>query len=234
MRKELRNVLITCDGELSPAMRRSLTIIQKHALIDDNLVNLFASIHTMKNLQEYRRNFLQSGVTGLFTAFFPTFTKAAIAQPSQNNKGILLHADEGEHILTGRRRIPITIKISKATHGVDNISFCTENMIPGRKMRVHKHLYHDELIFIHQGEGSFTLGNAVSDVEKGSVAFIPKGMWHGLENTGTETLIMTFGYSPAGFEGYFRENGTQEGTEAKGRTEDQYAATALKYGMVYQ
>lgn len=188
----------------------------------------------MKNLRQYRRKFLQFGVTGLFTALFSTFAKTSVARPAQHNKGILLHADEGERILTGRRKIPITIKISKEKDGVDNISFCTENMIPGRKMRVHKHLYHDELIFIHQGSGSFTLDNAVSDVEKGSVAFIPKGMWHGLENTGKENLIMTFGYSPAGFEGYFRENGTPEGTSAKERTEDEYAATALKYGMVYQ
>ena len=189
----------------------------------------------MNHIQQPRRKFLQVGVTGFFTALFANFPKISFAKSSSdNNKGIVVHEDEGIHILTGRRNVPITIKISKAKHGVDNISFCIEDMSPGRKMRIHKHLNNDELIFIHKGEGTFTLDEQTIQVKTGDVAFVPRGTWHGLDNTGTENLLMTFGYSPAGFEEYFIENGTLMGMPAKVRTEEEYAITEKKYGMVYK
>src|SRR4029079_10164800 len=151
-----------------------------------------------------------------FTALFAGLPKISFAKSASNKeKGIVVHEDEGIHILTGRRRVPITIKISKAKHGVNGISFCVEDMSPGRKMRVHKHLNNDELIFIHKGEGTLTLGEEIIKVKTGDVVFVPRGIWHGLDNTGTENLLMVFQYSPAGFEEYFIENGTPVGMPAK-------------------
>ena len=151
----------------------------------------------------------------------------------KDHEGILVHEDEGMHILT-RRKVPLTVKISKAQHGVDGISFCVEQMEPGTKMRIHKHLNNDELIFIHRGQGTLTLGDRAIEVKTGAVAFIPRGTWHGMDNTGADKLHMVFQYSPAGFEEFFIENGTPVGTPAKQRTEAELIATAKKYGMVYK
>lgn len=128
----------------------------------------------------------------------------------------------------------MTIKISKAAHGIESISFCTEEMQPGRNMRIHKHLDNDEVIFIHKGQGTFTLGETLIEVKAGDVAFIPRDTWHGMNNTGTEPMLMVFQYSPAGFENFFIENGTVEGEIAKERTDDEYKATQKKFGMVYK
>ena len=101
-------------------------------------------------------------------------------------------------------------------------------------MRVHKHLNNDELIFIHKGEGTLTLDEQLVEVKTGDVVFVPRNTWHGLDNTGNENLLMVFQYSPAGFEEYFIENGTPAGMPDKVRTEEEYAATEKKYGMVYR
>ena len=101
-------------------------------------------------------------------------------------------------------------------------------------MRVHKHISNDELIFIHKGEGTLTLDEESVEVKTGDVAFVPRNTWHGLDNTGKENLLMVFQYSPAGFEEYFIENGTLVGMPAKERTEEEYASTEKKYGMVYK
>jgi len=45
---------------------------------------------------------------------------------------------------------------------------------------------------------------------------------------------MVFQYSPAGFEEYFIENGTLVGMPDKVKTEEEYAITEKKYGMVYK
>jgi quercetin dioxygenase-like cupin family protein len=179
-----------------------------------------------------RRNFLQIGATGFFATLFASLPKISFAQPVPG-KGIVVREDEGIHILT-RRKVPMNIKISKTKDGVNGISFCTEDMEPGRKMRVHKHLDNDELIFIHKGEGKLTLDDQLIDVKAGDVAFVPRDTWHGLDNTGTGNLLMVFQYSPAGFEQYFIENGTPVGMAPKERTPEEYAATEKKYGMLYK
>jgi len=189
----------------------------------------------MNNIQEPRRKFLLTGLAGFCTALFANLPKISFAKSYHTaDKGIIVREGEGTHLLTGRRKQPITIKISKAKHGVDGISFCTEEHSPGRKMRIHKHLHNDELIFIHKGEGTLTLDEQSIQVRTGDVAFVPRGTWHGLDNTGKENLIMIFQYSPAGFEEYFVENGTLEGMPAKEKTEEEYAITEKKYGMVYK
>jgi quercetin dioxygenase-like cupin family protein len=189
----------------------------------------------MKHIQQGRRKFVQSGVLGFCTALFAGFPKIIFAKSTSNNdKGIVVRENEGVHILTGRRKVPVTVKISKAKHGVEGISFCVEDQDPGRKMRIHKHLNNDELIFIHKGEGTLTLDEETIEVKTGDVVFVPRGTWHGLDNTGKEILQMVFQYSPAGFEEYFIENGTLAGMTAKERTVQEYAATEKKYGMIYK
>jgi quercetin dioxygenase-like cupin family protein len=189
----------------------------------------------MDLFQHPRRKFLQTSITGFCTALFTGLPGIGFARPaSDSNKGIIVREEEGIHILTGRRKVPITIKISKAKHGVDGISFCVEDQSPGRKMRIHKHLNNDEIVFIHKGEGTFTLDEEVIKVKTGDVIFVPRGTWHGLDNTGKENLQMVFQYSPAGFEEYFIENGTVVGMPAKEKTEMEYAITEKKYGMVYR
>ncbi|HMK27299.1 MAG TPA: cupin domain-containing protein [Chitinophagaceae bacterium] len=189
----------------------------------------------MKLIQQPRRKFLQTGVAGFCAALFASLPKISFAKSASiNDKGIVVRESEGIHILTGRRKVPITIKIAKSKHGIDGISFCVEDQSPGRKMRIHKHLDNDELIFIHKGEGTLTLGEESIEVKTGDVVFVPRGTWHGLDNTGKENLLMIFQYSPAGFEEYFIENGTLVGMPAKEKTEEEYAITEKKYGMVYK
>jgi mannose-6-phosphate isomerase-like protein (cupin superfamily) len=188
----------------------------------------------MKPTQQPRRRFLLTGLAGFCTAVFAQFPKISFAKSDYNkDKGIVVHENEGIHLLT-RRKVPVTIKISKAKHGVEGISFCVEEQSPGRKMRVHKHLNNDELIFIHKGEGRFTLDEESIAVKAGDVVFVPRNTWHGLDNTGKENLLMVFQYSPAGFEEYFVENGTLAGMPTKERTEEEYAISEKKYGMVYK
>ena len=188
----------------------------------------------MTHIQQARRKFLQTGIMGFCTSLFAGLPKISFAKSGFNtDKGIVVGENEGIHILT-RRKVPITIKISKAKNGVDGISFCVEDQNPGRKMRIHKHLNNDELIFIHKGAGTLTLDEESIQVKAGDVVFVPRDTWHGLDNTGNENLLMVFQYSPAGFEEYFIENGTLVGMPDKVKTEEEYAITEKKYGMVYK
>ena len=45
---------------------------------------------------------------------------------------------------------------------------------------------------------------------------------------------MAFAYSPAGFEGYFRELGTPAGTPWKPKSKEEFGRLDKKWGIVYK
>ena len=81
----------------------------------------------------------------------------------------------------------------------------TETLLPGAKIPVHRHLHHDEVVFVHKGQGRATLEARAMTVVPGTVIYAPRQTWHGLHNTGTGVLQITWASAPAGLEGFFRE-----------------------------
>jgi oxalate decarboxylase/phosphoglucose isomerase-like protein (cupin superfamily) len=88
--------------------------------------------------------------------------------------------------------------------------------------------------FFSKGNGTFLWDEEEIKISAGSTAFVPRGTWHGLRNTGTELLIFTFGYSPAGFEDFFRQIGTFKGNPFKAKAPEEFKLLAQKYGIVYK
>lgn len=157
-----------------------------------------------------------------------------LATESANNEGFVTYPENQETYLIGPRQAPVTIVIDKNKKGVDATSLCYEDIPPDDMIPVHKHLNEVEIIFIQKGSGIFMLGEKQFEVKEGSAAFVPKGIWHGIKNTGRETLRMMFSYTPSGFEGYFREIGAPKGTQWKGLSSDEFDAIDKKYGIVYK
>lgn len=147
--------------------------------------------------------------------------------------GIVVNEDEGETIRMRDGTAIVKIKISRQ-QGSRSFSFLSESFRPGDKLPVHKHLNEDELIFIHSGSGMLTLADKQFPVKQGAVAMVPKGTWHGLENIGEENIEMRFGYTPSGFEGFFREVGSAPGQPFIKRTMAERRAIAKKWGMIYK
>ncbi len=187
------------------------------------------------NVTNYtRRSFLTLlGLTGLTI-------KANLAGQVSQTKGIaagtgkLVQPNEGERYLIFGRNAPVTIKVDKINDGVNSISFCTEDIVSGDAIPIHKHLKEDEIIFIHRGEGTFTLDDQQISVRSGSTAFVPRGVWHGLKNTGEDIITMVFGYNPSGFEGYFREIGLKPGDKWVSKTKEELDAIDLKFNIIYK
>lgn len=179
-----------------------------------------------------RRTFLKTMTLGLFSSLLVFISKLSFGG-SQKVIGVIRHQNDGETFLI-RPNAPVTIMISKTRDNVDSISFGKEEISPSDRIPVHKHQNEDEIVFIQNGRGTFTLGDEKVSVETGSTVFVPKGVWHGLENIGPDVMVMIFGFNPSGFEGYFREIGSMRGQEFKQKTKDEYLAAATKYGIEYK
>jgi len=177
-----------------------------------------------------RRRFLGQGSLGFLSLLLPL-------QSSSNDtpgfKGLVVNEQEGETYMIRNGTTTLRIKISK-THGSESICFLSESILPGEAIPVHKHLNEDELIFLHKGSGLFTLGEKQYPVTEGAIAVVPKGVWHGLQNTGSENIEMRFAYTPSGFEGFFREVGTPAGQPFVKRSQEEKRVIARKWGMIHK
>jgi quercetin dioxygenase-like cupin family protein len=177
-----------------------------------------------------RRQFVQHSSAAILAGLLPAQVNA-YGDPGFT--GILVQDYEGETIQMRDGTAIVKIKIARS-QGATSFSFLSESFRPGDKLPVHKHLNEDELIFLFRGLGLFTLGEKQFEVKAGAVALVPKGTWHGLDNIGTEVIEMRFGYTPSGFEGFFREVGTPAGQTFIKRTMAERRAIARKWGMIYK
>ena len=181
-----------------------------------------------------RKQFFQQGG---FSVFSLLLYNTAIRDRTNNEfKGMVLNEDEGEIYqypdrVTGAPTRTLKIKISKMA-GSNNMSFLSESFTPGDAIQIHKHSNEEELIFVHKGSGILTLDDKEYNVSSGAVAIVPKGVWHGLRNTGTENIEMQFAYTPSGLEAYFREIGTPIGQPFKKITAEERKKIGLRYGIV--
>ena len=64
---------------------------------------------------------------------------------------------------------------SPLSTGSDALVVGTEEMPPGNKIPTHKHLYEDDVIFVHRGAVRVTLAGREYDAGTGATAFIPHG-----------------------------------------------------------
>lgn len=154
--------------------------------------------------------------------------------PAAPWRGTVLQLDEGEYLISGRRRAPMRIKIDSTRAAGARMSMVISEVAPGASIPVHRHRNEDELIFIHTGRGTVTLGDERIDSTAGAVLYAPIGVWHGIENTGAETLTWCAVFSPAGFEQYFREVGVPPDGSVAPPSPDQVTAIGLKYGMEFR
>jgi quercetin dioxygenase-like cupin family protein len=177
-----------------------------------------------------RRQFVKQGSLGLLPIILPL---TVLSKTTSEFEGIVVNENDGEAFRLRDGRAVVKIKISKR-QGPASMSLLTSTVPTNDAIRIHKHLNEDEMFFIRHGTGLFTLGDREHAVAAGSIIFIPKGIWHGLKNTGAEEIATVFGYSPAGFEDFFKELGTAADKPFVEKSTEERKAIAKKWGMVYK
>ena len=144
-----------------------------------------------------------------------------------------MRGDDGELFHVGPSRDPVRIKVSPSGQG--RFAMIAQQMAPGSRIPIHLHEREDEIIFIHSGNGTATLGEKQSTIGAGSVLYVPQGTWHGGENSGDTVMWWIAIYSPSGFEGYFREIGTRAPKDTPvRRSAEEWAELDRKYGIRYR
>jgi quercetin dioxygenase-like cupin family protein len=113
--------------------------------------------------------------------------------------GEILWLGGGEH---GGR--PVEILVEPATTGTTALTMGAQNLPPGGQVPTHRHP-HEEILFVYQGRARITVGGAPHEVGPETAVFVPRDVYHSIENIGSGELRLTFTLSPPGYENVFRE-----------------------------
>ena len=171
-----------------------------------------------------RRSFLEALTAG---AVAGSALDSAMAQAA----GRAMSDDAGELCYVGAARDPVRLKVTLASDPATRVSMIVQDVSPGTTIPVHLHEREDEMILIQSGTGVASLGDVETPVSAGSVLWIPQGTWHGGRNTGSTILKWTGIYSPAGFEGYFREISRPPGVAPRQRSAEEWEALDRRFGI---
>src|SRR5579863_2548300 len=122
----------------------------------------------------------------------------------------VFQADQGDRwMLLGDK--PLIFKVDPATTGSDALVVGMEEMPPGNRIPTHKHLYEDEVIFVHQGAVRVTLAGHQYDAATGATVFIPHGNWIGVEKASSEPAMVLFFFNKPAFEQCLRAMSSRPG-----------------------
>jgi mannose-6-phosphate isomerase-like protein (cupin superfamily) len=134
-----------------------------------------------------------------------------------SGKGYVLGPTEGEHLIRNAGDLFIKVDPSRDSK---YMALGTQQISIRVGIPVHQHNEADEVLFILEGTGFGILGDTRMSVEKGSAIYVPKGVWHGVENPDSELLLLWV-VAPTGVEAFFREVSTAAGAPPKQLTHEQ-------------
>ena len=77
-----------------------------------------------------------------------------------------------------------------AVHGNKNLSFAQAVIEPGCTTIIHMHKISEEIYHVVQGVGMMTLGEEKFSICQGDTVCISPNLFHNVENTGLEQLII--------------------------------------------
>jgi quercetin dioxygenase-like cupin family protein len=169
-----------------------------------------------------------AGLPGCAAAHHPAAAPSGAALGPQTP--LVLQAEEGERrVRRNAGKGPFIIKVDRVNGGSPDLVMGYEDIAPGAEIQLHRHLVADEILFVHRGTGTVTLGGQVAVVRAGATVYIPRDVTIRLVNTGTEPLGVVFVFSKPGFEELMRDNSVPEGQPVTPMTAEERARIQAKH-----
>ena len=86
----------------------------------------------------------------------------------------ILGPKDGHHYLKGAERTYVLV----------------QTYSPRGRHEPHSHADAEQVLIVLSGKGRMKIGGKVQNLEKGTIAYAPRGVEHSTENTGDEDLVM--------------------------------------------
>ena len=98
----------------------------------------------------------------------------------------------------------ITILVDPTNTGETRLCTLIQTLDPGAAVPLHRHDLAEQVVFFFSGRGKAMIAGEEIEVHPGTTIHVPKGIEHGIANTGGEPLSFLETTSPPGFQETFR------------------------------
>ncbi len=88
--------------------------------------------------------------------------------------------------------------IDERTAGARSLVVGRTVLPPGARHERHRHPGCNEFLVVMSGRGEIYTNDGTEPSEAGDVIFTPAGNWHGFNNTGSEDVLLIWGWEGAG------------------------------------
>jgi quercetin dioxygenase-like cupin family protein len=95
-------------------------------------------------------------------------------------------------------QMQVQFLLTQANTGRDDFLLGWTVLPPGARHDRHLHTNADEFFIVLAGEGRIYTDDGTTPSAKGDVVWTPRGRWHGFDNTGTEDVVLVWGWNGAG------------------------------------
>ncbi|MDP2439681.1 MAG: cupin domain-containing protein [archaeon] len=126
------------------------------------------------------------------------------------------HKEEGKAVLVGPRDGELLIRhggelwimLDGASSG--SLAAGTQRVPQGAGIALHRHMVADEILYVLEGSADGLLRGGDGKrterraLERGSLLYVPRGSWHGIDNP-LDNVTLLWVVSPPGLEGFFRD-----------------------------
>jgi len=113
---------------------------------------------------------------------------------------------EGEHLAWGGPAAGnVTIMIDPAISGPTGLCVLSQSLEPGSAVPAHFHEKSEQVLVIVSGHGEVSIADHIVAALPGATVHVPKGIVHGIVNTGDVPLCILEVTSPPGFQEIFRK-----------------------------
>ena len=117
----------------------------------------------------------------------------------------VLAPDGGELLeMHGPTAGTIRILVDPTNTGPTRLCTLIQTLNPDAAVPVHRHELAEQVLYFLSGRGNASLGGQEIDVSPGTTIHVPKGVRHGIANTGQEPLSFLETTTPPGFQETFR------------------------------
>jgi quercetin dioxygenase-like cupin family protein len=137
---------------------------------------------------------------------------------------LVLGLDEGETRIWRHAGVQFTLKVDRRNGGSPELVMGYQDVPPGVTMPLHTHLEADEIIFVHRGSGTATVGDLTREFATGGTIYIPRNTPVTLTNTGEAPLSIVFVFSRPGFDDLMRDLSVPVGEEVEPISPDEVQA----------
>jgi len=151
------------------------------------------------------------------------------------NSGYVLYPEDGEVLVPCREDASAEgrwiIKADPVNTGSHRVAMGTQVLPGGERIPVHRHEHQDEILFVHEGTATGVLGDSSVAIGPGTTVYVPRGVWHGVENTEATAVQIVWVIVPPGLEGFFRDLGVPPGTDCVPLPAEEMAEIRRRHGI---